>query len=254
MSITSFFKNRSLQDYVLLGVAVYVPLIVVISVFVALNSSDLPAVTDGLTAHWSFRSNLGHNARDNIGASSGYIHDASWTRGRGYLALKLDGKETYVEISQNSSNEILTRDKFTVSAWIKPEENKRSILFQKASESNQYPPLTIYAPWSKRLAIVFSNEDRRVGFLSDSNLDIGKWQHVVLSANLNSGSIEYFIDGESAGTDETTIKFAPGKGHIYLGTGQFEKEKLFFYEGQIDTVSLYDRILTEEEVEELAGE
>jgi len=229
-----------------------VPVIVLISVFVAMNSSDLPPVTEGLLASWSFRSNLGHNARDGVGNYSGYINKPAWTRGRGYLALKFDGKETYVEIAQNSSTEIIDTEKFTISAWVKPESSDRSILFQKTSNSDQYPPLTLYTPWSKRLAIVFSNGNRRVGFLSDDELDTGKWQHVAISANMDSGDINYYIDGKPAGTDETTIQVNPGKGPVYLGTGQFESEKLFFYEGLMDSVNLYGRVLTEEEVKRLA--
>lgn len=253
VNLSNFFRNRSFRDYVLICVAIYIPIILAVSVYTAFNSTIKPPVAKGLVANWSFRSNLGHNARDTVGSNAGYIYNPNWGRGRGYLALQLDGKNTYVKVSDHNSQELINGGEFTVGAWLKPEDSDRSILFQQTSTGDQYPPLTVYAPWSRRLAIVFSNQERRVGFLSDDSLDIGKWQHIAVSVDLESGDINYYINGKPTGTDKTTIEYTPSDGPVLIGTGLFEKEKLFFYKGQLDSVSLYDRVLGEGEVKELAG-
>lgn len=249
------WENRSKSDLVLVGIALFIPLVIIISVYTAFHSAANLPIEKGLIGRWVFHSNLGSKIGDKSGQGhNGIIKNPSWIRGRGYLALKLDGESTYVEVPYEPG--LSWQKGFTLTAWINPESHRqRMVLFQKTpSKEQDYPPITFYAPWGAgRLGLVLSDGNRRVGFLSDESIRGGKWQHVAVTFDSDTGEIKFFIDGQLAGNRKTTVKPSTGSGKLFIGAGLFSGQKDFYFQGQLDSISLYKRVLTPPEIGDLSS-
>lgn len=71
--------------------------------------------------HWAFDSNQGNIAYDSVGDNDGNVYGAEWTDGLIGGALDFNGVGDYVEIANNSSQQIST-NQITISAWIRLDE------------------------------------------------------------------------------------------------------------------------------------
>jgi hypothetical protein len=277
---TGDLNERTRRSLWLISSAVFVSLVIGASIYTAFTrSGPLPPITRGLVASWAFHSNLGVRAGDSVGGHDGLIHNPIWVTGKGYLALNFDGKSTYIEIppSEVIQNTLL-QGSFTIAAWVNSESRQRQVLVQVTNPGGdlRLAPVSFYAPWGEgRMGLVLSDGTRRVGFLSDEPIPSSRWCHVAVTFDNETGQICFYIDGESAGERSTTVRpsTAPREDHgsgeetiaekgpsvadsgsILVGAARSGLEEMFHFQGQLDSVSLYSRVLAPQEVEALVQE
>lgn len=252
-------RTRWLQGWIFLGISFLVGLTLAASGYTALRRGVvLPAVRPGLIAMWAFRSSTGSEAADSVGGAEGRILNPMWVEGRGYLALRFDGLSTVVEVP---SAVIAGADgSLTLTSWVKPESvRERQILLVSyggsADEDLHTAPVAVYAPWGNgRLGLVLYDGDRRVGFLSDETIAKNRWQHIAVTLDGKTGRIRFYIDGSLAGERETTV--IPHEASeplcVLIGAESSAPPGRFGLRGELDSVGVYDRELSQSEVEALA--
>ncbi len=164
--------------------------------------------------------------------------------------VKLVAARTY---DAESLTEFDHKSKFTFSAWIKPEsENSGGAVFAKMDVGNSHrgydfwmqegrPGIHLINTWPKNAVKVVATQ----------GLPVGKWSHVAISygGGGTPGSVKIYIDGkpvehttEGGGTLTATMKndvpFRLG-GRSSGGS----------YRGSVDDIHIYDRALSEREID-----
>ncbi|MFQ6055938.1 MAG: hypothetical protein ACE5J3_08170, partial [Methanosarcinales archaeon] len=94
--------------------------ILIVIAFAGLSANVQAQSDEGLVAEWHFDEGSGGIVKDSSGNSNdGIIHGATWVDGKYGKALRFDGVNDYVEISDNPSLYFSSGESFSVTAWIK---------------------------------------------------------------------------------------------------------------------------------------
>lgn len=100
---------------------------------------------------------------------------------------------------------------------------------------------------SGRIGIQAGNGDSA---MSDDPIDDGAWHHVVLTYRSSDGQAKIYVDGEHQET-ETTASGPVGNSFSSLGRIEDTAGSPEYFEGQLDEVRSYNRVLTDADVERL---
>lgn len=240
--------------------------------FVAPAQAD---ITTGLVGWWKFDGNaLDSSGNDNNGI---LIGGPTFTTGQIDQALNFDGNNDYVDAGAPPTLNNLPA--LTISAWIKPDSltNPRNIIVAKT-----HGVTPTFTGW------VFYTENESAGkrslqFEADFNegsspftdlmavseknvINVGEWNHMVvtwdgskIAANVKfyvngalvghntSGSGNHDVDGIGTRSDDSYRPLAIGN------DAQSSPYTGFSFDGLIDDVRIYNRVLSECEILELNG-
>lgn len=214
----------------------------------------------GLIAYWSF-DNESDPTHDDSGAGNDLInYGAEWTSdGIGGGAMSFIGSNSYME-SSNSLSFDMTEDR-TFCAWAKLNsiDTGRGIVMVASSYTDDPDPtagMLLNHSHDLGLAGVFafySVGENRTGdiILNNGNtIDLDNWYH--LCAVVDDNVSELYINGSSGNTftnrDEPTTGTVIGK--ALLGR-HFYNVQWKYLDGLIDEVRIYDRALSEYDVQNL---
>jgi len=197
---------------------------------------------EGPVAHYPFDAGSGEMVKDLCSpAHSATIHGAQWIQtGRG-VALRFDGKESYVDCGPDSR--LGLRERATLALWIKPEaippERQEPVLLGELPRSCA---LTYYRG---RVYFYFGHFKNKIAH----DAPPGRWYHVAATAD--GKAVRLYIDGKLRGQKElpsgTTV---PYRGNVTIGGNPRTK---WFYTGLIDDVRIYRRALSLPDIQSLIG-
>ncbi len=207
---------------------------------------------DDPIAHYQFE---GVNDFNNTGTNSAAITgepqgDAQivWDDDRGSYVISLDGKGDYVYFGASWQGIVTT--KITVAAWI-----KTSSLSSSASVVSLGYAWRIRNGSDGSIAFQVMNTNPVSAAFGTIPVDDGTWHHV--AGSYDGTEYKLYIDGRtnvsvaSAGVLQSTITNYYGTiGAHYKKSDGAPKN---FFEGLVDDVRIYDRILSEEEILEITG-
>ncbi len=208
-------------------------------------------LTDGLMAYYPFNG----NANDASGNSfNGAPFDVTLTSdrfGTAGGAYAFNGSDSVVTVGQLASTNLSA---LTMSAWIKP----------AVVPSVQGTVISKWAAFASSLAdynlVLFSDMTMELGngrhgsaqgLVTTNSLVVGQWQHVVATID-PSGMGTILINGVVRAKRSVSPLVAPGTepvriGEIVTATGSVVDS----FNGSIDDVRLYNRALSETEVQQL---
>ncbi len=203
-------------------------------------------MNDGLVAYYPFSG----NANDESGnGNDGTVNGATLTLDRSGVAnsaYSFDGAGDYIEIQDDDSLD--PTDKLSLSFWIKPDtgDSTRMILNKHQSSSNADGSWWISLASEK---IAFQASPFSSATTSNPIVN-GKWSHIVFNYDNATESWNLYKDGilDSSGTKAFDI--SNNDRNLYIGAEQSSPFSNFF-DGAIDDIRIYNRILTEAEVQEL---
>jgi len=218
------------------------------------NSSWLRNNLDPMpVAWWKFDEGYGPTAKDALGKSNGSLNGPIWTTGIVGNALDFDGVDDSVWIPDNDTIRLGTGD-FTLSAWICPRSSdlvERTIMAKVEGLDNKEYMLQIRNQQPRLDVEKDGNNGRAVGA---ANCKAGQWQHIVVTFNSRTLKATFFYNGQ----EQLSPIFGPAitalpvrlnndlliglRGGSYDGYG---------FNGKIDEVMLYNRILTAAQVQAL---
>ncbi len=215
-----------------------------------LRSCFVKEVTEGLVSHWRFDKGSGGTAFDSVGGNDGTLVDGpTWTTtGVRNGALRFGATDNYVTTGTTGFNGA----EGTISVWIKPDPSTSQTMIIDVANTG-----------ATGLAIL-KGTDNTLTFQWGDGTVIGRvdptlvltpntWYHLAATWT-NVGAPKdikgrFYINGvfEGGDTESPAIVYT---GTSYIGAHR-TLSSLRFFEGIIDEVRIYDRALSEEEINNL---
>jgi len=216
----------------------------------------MASMSDGLVLYYAFDEGSGDTVKDLSGNNNdGTIHGAGWADGKFDDALEFNGKDTYVDTGESESLQV--KKEITLAAWINMAvlpsqmDNNSRIIARENSGAG--------APWASYALTVNCGLTGFLGFdicadvdyvypKQTTPLEIGVWYHV---AGVYDGSkCDIYLDGEVEGSLPQTGDLVMNP-DINTMVGADVNRNIQFYEGVIDEVVIYNRVLSPEEIKTL---
>jgi hypothetical protein len=215
-----------------------------------------------LLAHWKLDETRGRSAADATG--NGHVAtlapemtDEHWTEGRLGGAVRLDGKNLYLQVAGPLAWADLDRLPFSLAAWIRTTEpGTQAVIYRKVNGESPKFELDI-AEGKARFRL---RNREGLEFRCDSDgprVADGQWHH--LAGVKDTGGLRLYVDGrrvaslalpDDAGSFTTDHPAYWHIGSCVTGTGA---KLMNFFAGEIDDVRIYSKALDDDEVARLAG-
>lgn len=237
--------------------------------------------TNGLVAEYDFSG----NANDGIGGQNGSVSGATLTPdrfGRANSAYLFNGISNYIEIPDNDALSLTTTGSLSISVWVRPDGTSRdannNVLFGD-TESTGYvnwmgKGVTGQHEWTFRIYSADNTDNpSRVNRMScylfnlAGGLGAGsyvqdtiplpaEWIHYVAVYSLSAQTVTWFKNGVQRDQDffdlGSTHPITPenGTAPLRLGTRNFTS----YFAGAIDDLRIYNRVLSQAEIQNLRDE
>jgi hypothetical protein len=155
--------------------------------------------------------------------------------------VSFDGIDDWVNISGTAQE--MAGGGFTWAGWIKTNGgDKRAIVAANTqAKSNN---LMLYINNGKLSLYDGSYHN------ADTTVSDGQWRFVAVTLNDSTGRVDYFVDGEKEATTFTTSQRVSSTDLISIGQ-EWDSSPSDFFIGKMDEVQLYDKALTDGEIERL---
>jgi hypothetical protein len=209
--------------------------------------TPIDPVTAGLVAYWKFDDGAGNTAIDSVGnAHPGTIGGtANWVAGQVDGALDFDGSSNYVDIGGDMP---IISGTFSLAMWIYardiPTPDSRMPL-----SNDTWADRAIHVHIWPETAVFRIDTKNGTDISSNTVLQADQWYHVAGTLDA-AGESKIYING-------VLDNSATGNGREYIigpaNIGAYQESSRFF-NGLIDDVRIYSRILSETEILELAGQ
>lgn len=215
-------------------------------------------VTTGLVAHWEFDESSGTSASDNTGnGHTGTLTDMDpvndWVAGHIGGALDFDGNNDNVE--SPDADDLDNTNALTITAWAYPTNlngNPQAIISKRIyfPNDNSYG---IFFYTANRLNVdIDSNNDR---FSSNTIFSDNQWYHiaVVFDGTQTAGQrVRIYVNGALDITGAESSSVLPNYSSP-IKIGQLNGNNGSFFEGRLDDIRIYNRVLSNTEIQTLAG-
>jgi hypothetical protein len=199
----------------------------------------------GLVAAYNFNAGSGTALTDSSGNNNqGTIVQATWTTsGKFGSALNFDGVNDIVNINHSSSLNLTNA--FTVEAWVRPSNigGWRSILMKEISGNQSFSLYASDGPNSP--AATYANVKTEVSARGGGNLPVDTWTHV--AGTYGGGSLKLYINGSLVNTRSLTGNLKTSTNPMRIGGNTIWSDE--YFAGQIDEVRVYNRTLTQAEIQ-----
>ncbi|MHC4265330.1 MAG: LamG domain-containing protein [Planctomycetota bacterium] len=162
-------------------------------------------------------------------------------------ALEFDGEDDYVIVNDNL---ILSPKKITLSAWIHPEDVSHNfqIIGKWVFEDNEY----IFDNKNNNDTLRFG-ADIGIGgsfveiYSDDGVLTTNVWQHVAVT--YDGSNCIFYVNGNNVGENNSySGDLTDSDNPVYIGLSEVSGIGPRAFSGMIDDVRIYDRALTEQEI------
>lgn len=225
------------------------------------NQLDSQVVKDGLVSYWSFDAAdvKGDTVIDLVGGNDGIIIGApQHVSGKFGKAFEFGGDPDAIDVASpgNGSLDFGDDQDFTMMAWIKVEkppelDGGQSTIISKGDGGNN--ARILWKIITTQLNVTIANEaggGPKLVLASTNDVVDGKWHHVLFVSD-RSDTTRIYIDskldaegGVTQGTDITT------ESPLFIGASvRIGETTRRYFEGLIDEVAIYNRVLTENEIE-----
>jgi len=200
----------------------------------------------GLVGYWNLDQNTGTTATDSSGFNNpGTIHGTFPVDGKINGARFFDGVDDYVDCG--NSETLDPTQEATIEAWvkfdIKPSDAGHTM--EIASRSGGGTDLDLQAEDDNRIKFFIGPGAPNVA-VSTTQVEIDKWYHVAATYQ-GGNNIKIYINSVLENTKPIAITRNPNPNIFSIG--QSMKWPGRFFEGAIDEVKIFNRALSEEEIE-----
>ncbi len=211
-------------------------------------------LNSGLAAFWVFNENGGDKVNDLSGnANTGTLTNmafpstttSGWNPGRLGPAIAFDSVNDYIDYGSNISLDVAGSD-HTIETWIKWTEstgNVRTIVNHGAFTSKFILTTGAWSAGQDKVGYGWAESGVVTTWYynAGSGLNDGQWHHVV--ATKLGSSVMIYVDGVSRSYSTST---AWANGNNRIGVGYYAN-----FNGTIDEVRIYNRALTQTEIQKL---
>ena len=170
-------------------------------------------------------------------------------------ALEFDGIDDYLSIGNPAQLQITTA--ISVSSWVRSDANQNQYLVTKGNYSTDrgfdlnLNPGTTYSTINFRVFNSLCNSTESAA-ASSEELENGKWYHVVGVFEPNN-SVRLYINGALVASDLVSISGTHCDPTINVNLGTPNLEGGNYFDGALDEVMIFDRVLSDAEIAILSG-
>ena len=217
-------------------------------------SQNLPSYvpTDGLVAYYPFNG----NANDESGnGNHGTVNGATLTSDRNDVqnsSYSFDGLDDYISINSNNNQlDFFGNCCITISAWIKLDnaDNQYSIL-TNSDYNNIHQQYALKVESNSKLYFLAGDklfESNGINY-SSSSINNGQWTHTLVSYDGNK--LKLYLNGNLDYENQIIDNFPESPSSVaFIGNSWGANND--FFPGQIDDVGIWNRALTEKEIQNL---
>lgn len=211
------------------------------------NSQAISVITDGLMAYYPFNGNANdESGNNNIGTVYGAVlaNDRFGNKEKAYL---FNGVDNYIQIPYSTT--LNPTNNITVVAWVKANS------WGKASNDN--PIVLTEQNWPDKgfgmrggantaTFFVSSSFNWKIAVTQPGTIEKGKWYMLV--GAYDGTAVKVYINGKEAISLPCTGPLTPATGVMRIGA---LINNLRFFDGIIDDIRIYDRMLSQDEINQL---
>lgn len=232
---------------------------------VALTAEEIAelAALPGPLAHWKLDNGTGTTAIDSVGGHHGtLVNGPAWTSGTLDGALDFDGVDDYVDLTSDAELTDIFDDGGTVTGWIFPRswgESENGRILDKATQVSGDREGWMIALRGATPAVQFAQGFTGVrGFWrsQEGTVSLNTWTHfaVVYDASSVDNDAKIYLNGVE---QSPLVEIAPTgsiatDAGISLRMGNYAQDTSRTFDGIIDDVRIYDRMLGAAEIAQLA--
>jgi hypothetical protein len=213
----------------------------------------------GLIGYWAFDEGIGYISYDSSYYNHhGELHGPTWVAGKYGNALYFDGDDY---IALNEVSDLKPDLPVTISAWIKPSDFELSEDRQQIFLNDHWKQTGISNYNGVRLSVTSNGEiitafgdggngpSGRRTKISDEKILINNWYHIV-GVIIGPKDMDIYINGKISGGDYTgsggSLYYTNSPGRVGSNS-----DNLYYFNGVIDELRVYDRALSENEINSL---
>ena len=225
------------------------------------NGYNVGSVTEGLVAYYPLDEGAGRVAHDGaLGNLGSFINSPSWISGIvGSNALDFSGGEDYVSAVDSPELRLMRSLNFTITMWVKRSSNVVDPLVLKYNPSTGYlvrfedqSGSGIYGP---NIYVSNGNTGSQDVIEVDKALADNTWYHLAFRRSGDGASgLSIFIDAVKQPPDYSTSqgagKISSNQEDLEIGARPGSSR---YFDGQMDDVRIYNRTLSQPEIEALAN-
>lgn len=219
-----------------------------------LTVNELPTLTS--VAYYPFNGNANDESGNNL---HGIVYGATLTVDRNSendRAYHFDGDNDKIDIGVHS--ELQISNDLSLSVWINPNTLQGTSFGIISCQLDGSENLNTNALYS----LGFRNSNRFLTYthesgqginhavdLSNYTFNLGEWYHVAVTRDVSDKRISLYVNGSLV--DSRTYDFQPEGGSLSpltFGENRGSNSSERFFEGRIDDIGIYDRLLTENEI------
>jgi len=220
-------------------------------VFLNSSAGAQTYLTNGLVAYYSFDG----TAEDQSGmGNNGTVHNATLSSdrfGASNAAYYFDGTDAYIEIGDSAS--IHSTGLLTVSAWVRldgmtPGQYGMSVVAKVAEDNSALAWNLRIKPTAKLHPL--ANVGTWTEFDCQTTLPMGTWQHVAMV--FDGTQLSGFVNGQPDGRVNLSGTVASISYAVRIGVySPKPSDAMMFFTGAIDDVRIYNRGLSDSEIQQL---
>jgi len=211
------------------------------------------------TAWWKFDEAEGISVADSIGGNPGVLTGCEWTAGKSGHALRFNGEGDSVTLTNVSLKAV--SDTFTISFWAEPEARRASTPQASSGSSGLSGQRYAFAPTQYSAATgaagvgvsvgtngvsVFELADNFMPSLLVADRSLAGWNQITVVYEDRQPRL--YVNGVLAQTGLKSTKIVHPDFRLGGAAG------LGWYQGKLDDIRVYPRVLTEQEIRQLANQ
>lgn len=215
-------------------------------------------LSNGLVAYYPFKGNANDLSGNN---NNGIIYDAMLTTdrfGKQNKAYYFNGVSAHINIPDNSLFDLV--GDFSISSWFKMDQYasayNASMLISKhdgdiGDDGFIYGILNKYHN-SNQFIVFGANGIWGITPNPETYVGIGTWYNYIVTYNKARGSLKYYLNGVLVSSQYASIEMLPNDLDVTIGYSKSSYGTyLDYFNGTIDDVRIYNRVLLKAEVKYL---
>ena len=206
-----------------------------------------PNITTGLVGHWTLDEDSGSTVYDRSGNGlDGTIGTltlpAASTTGKIGQSIDFNADPEHIDLGSSAT---LNPNDITIATWVKPDGTWNGTIV-RAGSTRYIMDIEAASPDSFRC---YGGNGNLLIQYPTTSFPFDKWYHIACTFTNNEGKL--YVNGTELGSDTSGTYPAGTFGDVYIGNRPSTINRHF--DGEIDDVRIYNRVLSQKEIRALYG-
>ncbi len=231
-------------------------LAILVNVFIFTVIPALADLSDGLVVYSPFNGDAtdgSGNGNDGIATGVVLTSDRFDNINSAYL---FDGNDDYIDIPDSPTLD--SYDTLSVFCWLKTTTNNGTIITKTTSSESHgfqsgwfFKVADFNVPGELYVSFRLGGGSPSETFYSNVSVNDDEWYHVGFTWNELLGEVKIYVDGDVVFSDNDSLTIASNDAPVTIGWSSTHLYSAGQYEGILDDICIYNRTLSESEVQDL---